>query len=662
MKRRIIAYLSLLFIFFTIGAVTSMVYIAFTTSQLKNIISLHNVEILRQDLVIKIQNVEQDLLTVRTELGKNLDAIVSNVTDLDKAVNKCAGCHHSNAITRKLHEVKDHVDFFKTTLSYYITASANEERIRTIKNEAYQAGTELLDLTTEMTLIANQKLQERTQKAVFDVETAQKILIITLFLALFIGLWIAFNLTRNITNPIKELIDVSRKIASGDLGYTTRYSDPTEFGELASSFNEMSLSLKQSNDRVVQSLNKLTGLYRVTLPLHTVSNVEEIAREISFGLADLLNAEQCGLMLLDEDTDFFVHKYPAFGLNEEQALQIRIPKKEIVKLFLESNRRPLIVQKTETTSVPPGLLGSGEQTANSLLIGWVRQKGELVGVIRAANKKDGDFMEEEARLTGIFSNNVSVAIENTRLYENLKAQMKELKDTQEQLVQAAKLAAIGELASNVAHEINNPLTSIMGYAELIKEEDSIENIMRDVEIIEKESLRARDIVQQLLEFARKRPLEVIQVNVNDIVKEVVSLIHVQLKDNRIKLKETYSELPPIPADPNQLKQVFLNLISNAVDAFSEKGGEINVHTGKNGNSVMIEIADNGKGIPEDVLPRIFEPFFTTKKDRGTGLGLSITYKIIQGHKGRIDVMSEEGKGSKFTVSLPLESPSLRSKQ
>ncbi len=662
MKRRIIAYLSLLFIFFTIGAVTSMVYITFTTSQLKNIISLHSVEILRQDLVIKIQNVEQDLLTVHTELGRHLDTIVLNVTDLDNAINRCAGCHHSTAITRKLDEVKDHVDKFKTTLSYYITASANEERIRAIKNEAYQAGTELLDLTTEMTLIANQKLQERTQKAVFDVETAQKILIITLFLAFLIGLWIAFNLTRNITNPIKELIDVSRKIASGDLGYTTRYSDPTEFGELASSFNEMSLSLKQSNDRVVQSLNKLTGLYRVTLPLHTVSNVEEIAREISYGLADLLNAEQCGLMLLDEDTGFFVHKYPAFGLNEEQALQISIPKQEIVKLFLESNRRPLIVQKAEITSVPPGLLGSDEQTANSLLIGWVRQKGELVGVIRAANKKDGDFMEEEARLTGIFSNNVSVAIENTRLYENLKAQMKELKDTQEQLVQAAKLAAIGELASNVAHEINNPLTSIMGYAELIKEEDSIENIMRDVEIIEKESLRARDIVQQLLEFARKRPLEVIQVNVNDIVKEVVSLIHVQLKDNRIKLKETYSELPPIPADPNQLKQVFLNLISNAVDAFSEKGGEINVHTGKNGNSVMIEIADNGKGIPEDVLPRIFEPFFTTKKDRGTGLGLSITHKIIQGHKGRIDVMSKEGKGSKFTVSLPLESPSLRSKQ
>lgn len=651
MKKRIIAYLSLLFIFFSIGAVTSMIYITITTSQLKNIISLHSVEILRQDLVIKIQLVEQDLLTVHTELGRQLDTIVSNVTDLDNAVKRCAGCHHSAEITRNLNEVKNHVDTFKTTLSYYITASANEERIRALKNDAYNAGTKLMKLTTEMTLIANKRLQERTQKAIFDVETAQKILVITLFLTFLVGLWIAFNLTQNVIRPVKELIDVSRKIASGNLGYTTKYSDPTEFGELAASFNEMSLSLKDSNEKILQSLNKLTGLYRVTLPLHTVSNVQEISREVSYGVTDIIEAEQCGMMLFNADSGMFEHKYPAVGLDEKQAESIKIPKEDIVRLYLSNNRRPLVLNTIDTEKLPISLMGNTD--VHNLLLGWVRQKGELIGVIRLANQKNGDFHEEAARLVGILSNNVSVAIENIKLYEDLKAQMSELRETQEQLVQAAKLAAIGELASNVAHEINNPLTSIMGYAELIKEEDSIENIMRDIDIIEKESMRARDIVQQLLEFAKKRQLEIIQVNVNDIVKDVVSLIRVQFKDNRIKLTENYAALPLIPGDPNQLKRVFLNIISNAVDSISEKGGEININTGRNESGVIVEVADNGKGIPEEVLPRIFEPFFTTKKDRGTGLGLSITYKIIQGHKGRIDVVSEKGKGAKFTVHLPL---------
>jgi len=231
-----------------------------------------------------------------------------------------------------------------------------------------------------------------------------------------------------------------------------------------------------------------------------------------------------------------------------------------------------------------------------------------------------------------------------------------LRETQEQLIQAAKLAAIGELASNVAHEINNPLTSIMGYAELIKEESNIEHIMRDIEIIEKESLRAREIVRQLLEFARRRPLEIREVDINTLLQEVVSLVSVQLKDGRVRISGSYSELSAIMGDPNQLKQVFLNLINNAAQAISEnrpgRPKEIAISTYRNAPCVCVEISDTGNGIPSDVLPKIFEPFFTTKREKGTGLGLSITYKIIQSHNGRIEVRSEPGTGTCITVSLP----------
>jgi signal transduction histidine kinase/HAMP domain-containing protein len=659
MKNRIIAFLSVLFAVFTVGAVISMLYIAFTTSQLQEIITLHNVEILRQDLIIKIQSVEQDLLTVHTELGSRLDEIVSNVTDLDKSINHCTQCHHSPLMTQKLHDVRGLIDRFETSLSYYITASADEERIRSLKMESYNVGTELLNMTSEMALIANQRLQERTQKAIDDVRRAQRILIVTLFIAFLIAFLIATRLTRNIISPVRELIGVSRKIAAGNLGCTTSYSDSTEFGELASSINDMSVSLKESNEKIVQHMKKLTGLYRVTLPFHSVSNVADIVREVSRGVAELIGVEQCGLLLLDGQGEYLEHAFPAHGLNEAQVGSIRVPTEAMRKLYDANNRRPFVINDPGAAGVPPGLIGEDVPEVRNMLLGWVSLKGDLAGVIRLANRTRGDFREESSRLLGIISNNVSVAIENIKLYEDLRAQMKELKETQEQLVQAAKLAAIGELASNVAHEINNPLTIILGYAELIKEEGNLENVMKDIEAIEKESVRARGIVQQLLEFARRRPLEIHAVNLNSLLREVVTLIGVQLKDARIKINEHYSDLPVIMGDPNQIKQVFLNVLNNSVHAMAESSQqqkEIDIRTSNTDTSVLVEIADTGHGIPADVLPKIFEPFFSTKREQGTGLGLSITYKIIQSHNGKIDVESEVGRGTKFTISLPIYMP------
>jgi len=160
-------------------------------------------------------------------------------------------------------------------------------------------------------------------------------------------------------------------------------------------------------------------------------------------------------------------------------------------------------------------------------------------------------------------------------------------------------------------------------------------------------------VQQLLEFSRKKPLKITEVDINSLLRETVSLANPRIRDAGIKVIEQYSGLPLIMGDPNQLKQVFLNIINNAVSSLSEGGGKVSITTGKNDDSVFVEIEDNGSGIPDDVLPRIFEPYFTTKRNKGTGLGLSISYKIIQSHKGRIDVRSREGEGTKFTVYLPV---------
>lgn len=486
MRRRIVAYLSILFAMFTAGAIISILYITFTTNQLKNIIMLHSVEILRQNLIIKIQNVEQDLLTVHTEIGKNLDMIVSNVTDLNNAINICAGCHHSQEITDKITNVRSLVAHFQETLSYYITASANEERIRALKMESYSIGTRLLEFTTEMATIANRKLQQRTQEVIRDIQRVQVILLITLVISFGCALWIAAALARRIIRPIRELTTFSRAIASTGPGHTTMFNDATEFGELARSMNDMSLSLRESNKRIVE-------------------------------------------------------------------------------------------------------------------------------------------------------------------------QMKIHQETQEQLIQAEKLAAIGELASNVAHEINNPLTSILGYAELIREENDIEQIRKDMRIIESESMRARDIVNQLLEYARKRPIKLEQLNLNTVLHDVVSLLRIKTRDRNIFIEEDYGELPAINADPNQIKQVFLNLLNNSLDAIADgNDGRILIRTLADNGAVTVEITDNGQGISQETAHRIFEPFFTTKREKGTGLGLPVSYRIIQSHGGRMELLSSSAEGTTFLVTLPIE--------
>lgn len=651
MKKKIILSLFFLFLLFTLGAVITMFYILRVTTRLDTLITLHQVEILRQDLVINVQTVQSHLYTLGTSFGKELDVIVENVATLDNAVQKCSGCHHSPEITSKIKTIQDLTGQYKEALSTFITTTAGRERVERLQIVAANIGNMILTKTQEMALIANQRLNDKTIAAIKDVSSSRIILIVTLLLCFFIALAIAASLTREITEPVSELLKATRKIKTGELGYTTSYAGKDEFKELLESFNDMSITLNENNKKIIQHLVRLSGLYRITLSFHAITNVEDIYKEVSYGIAELVEIEQCGVILLDKDKEFFIHRFPAFGLNQEQIANIRIPKENFIDIYRSSNRRPLTLNDN-ASALPFGEIDKNLNVKNLMLI-WIRQKGELLGAIRVANKKSGDFSEEDSRILGILANNVSVALENAKLYENLKKQMAELKETQEQLVQAAKLAAIGELASNIAHEINNPLTSILGYAELIKEEIDINNIMRDIEVIEKESLRARDIVHQLLEFSRKRPLEIKEIQINDIMSEVLALAAVPLKDSDIKLSKFYGDMPLIEGDANQLKQVFLNIINNAIFAM-QGGGSLGVTTAMTDNdSVYIEIHDTGKGIPKEILQRIFEPFFTTKQEKGTGLGLSVSYKIIQSHNGRIDVESEEGRGTKFTIVLPV---------
>jgi two-component system NtrC family sensor kinase len=279
-------------------------------------------------------------------------------------------------------------------------------------------------------------------------------------------------------------------------------------------------------------------------------------------------------------------------------------------------------------------------------------KDQVIGMITIDRSEVQPFTAEETALAQTFAGQAAIAIENARLYDDLQQQMKQLQTAQLQLVQSAKLAAVGELAAGVAHELNNPLTSILGFAELLAAKRGLSpEVRQDLDTITSEAYRARDIVRGLLDFARQTKPMRTRTDVNLLLRQTLAVMRRHLEDSGIAVVDEYApDLGFLFLDESKMKQVALNLITNAAHAMPN-GGTLRVSTFRTDDEVTIMIADTGEGISPENLERIFDPFFTTKPI-GTGLGLAVSLGIVQEHGGRIAVESVLGQGSTFTIKLP----------
>jgi len=298
----------------------------------------------------------------------------------------------------------------------------------------------------------------------------------------------------------------------------------------------------------------------------------------------------------------------------------------------------------------PGFITSHLSQRARLVIGGI-ERGFVEVIYREARPEldEGPFLTEERRLLD------SVAHEIALIIERRQAEIEQAA-LRAQLRHADRLATIGKLAAGIAHELNEPLTGVLGFAELLKESGGMPpQSVKDLGRIEAAALHAREVVRKLLLFARQISPRQSTVSVNKVILEVISLLEGRCRQQDIKAHTNlFDTLPDIWADESQIRQIIMNLMVNALQAM-DKGGLLTITTQTLDGDIVISIRDTGQGIADDIKDKIFLPFFTTKDvNMGTGLGLAVVHGIVKSHHGRINVLSQLGEGTEFRVYLPVK--------
>lgn len=463
------------------------------------------------------------------------------------------------------------------------------------------------------------------------------------------------NLKRHISIPLKTKEGV---IGVLNLGSKEERIFTTEEIQFLTSIANTTATAIENIDLYADLNDRYIDLARINeagLSLVGELDIGRLYKTLAGWAINMTDAETVAIPMVGPDNSIS-YAY-AYGRISEEIMNIKGPSGETIvgglcEWVIKNNQSALVedvIKDERVNSETAKRLG-----VTTAMVVPLCSEGRVIGGITAFNKTGGGvFNEHDMRILTIFSNQAAVAIENAKLYKELKEKMDELKNTQDQLIRSAKLAAIGELAANVAHEINNPLTGVLGYASLmLSSQDTAPSQRQMLEIIEKETIRARATVRNLLDFSKPKPLRKVKTNILDILEDTLILVKKLLELANISLIKDYTaDIPPVEVDNDQMKQVFLNLINNAQQAMPNSGVlTLKVYSGK--VDVIAEVIDTGKGISQENLEKVFDPFFTAGEGERSGLGLSISRRIIEGHGGRIQAESEMGKGSTFRVILP----------
>ena len=425
-------------------------------------------------------------------------------------------------------------------------------------------------------------------------------------------------------------------------------------------------SFSKSEEEMLTTVANQAAICIENSGLMETLDIDEILRLVLEGVTKNIGFDRARLYLVNEKRNVLECKM-AVGIDEERikGITLRLDPEESVVARSIFEKQPFVIpDASKDPRVNPVI--KEKFNLHSLVVIPLLVKEKALGAIAA------DFVEPNKNITKealesmmVFAQQAGLAIHNAFMYQELKTfsqQMEEkiqktssdLSKTEAQLIRSEKLAALGQLAAGIAHEIRNPLTSINilihSLTENLPTEDSR---WEDLKVIEEEILRINEIVDQFLRFAKPAPPLLVKAEVVSIVEETLQLLRPQIEKQRILVQKEFQSLPPILMDREQMKQVILNLLLNGVQAMP-KGGHLSLkgHIPEGDHWIKLSIQDSGIGIPPEDIGRLFDPFFSTKEG-GVGLGLSIAHRIIDQHRGKIEVESTLGKGTLFTVWLPV---------
>jgi two-component system NtrC family sensor kinase len=338
------------------------------------------------------------------------------------------------------------------------------------------------------------------------------------------------------------------------------------------------------------------------------------------------------------------------GLSLDELLQGVVDLLPMAWLHPETMSATLVVDGRSYRT--PGASETFQRQTAEVVVGGARRGTVEVGYTEARPEPDAVlFLREERHLLDTVAREVSLILERRRVEE-------ERTRLEEQLRHADRLATIGQLSAGLAHELNEPLGSILGFAQLAAKTEGLpDQVARDIEKIVRATLHARETIKSLLLFARQIPSQLTQVDLNRLVGEGLGLLEGRFSRQGIELvRDLAPGLPELRADPAQIRQVIVNLVVNALQAMPD-GGTLTLRTALGEDQVMLVVEDDGVGMSDEVARQILVPFFTTKEvGVGTGLGLSVVHGIVASHGGSIAVASRPGRGTRFEVALPAETP------
>jgi two-component system NtrC family sensor kinase len=422
----------------------------------------------------------------------------------------------------------------------------------------------------------------------------------------------------------------------------------------------MPFSTQSDLSHLNEAYGRLTLLYHLIRDLVTIVDFPEVLNRTLEKVMEIVKGDRALIILADDATGDLV---PYVSRKREGLVnpgEISLSK-SICRVVLESGQSILTsdaMQDNRFQSSESVMI----QGIRSAMSAPIRSKNRLLGVIHVDTVgRLTSFSRDDLELLTAIGYQAGIAIENAKLFAETRRAHLELQERQIQLLEAEKLTALGKIAGGVAHEIINPMTVILGFTGIMRrkldqgrtDDESIQEYVRRLNSVEEEANRVVQIVKSISRFYRRKKSDRVPTDVNEEIESALSIAEFRRRSTIEFIKDLSPELPKVLADRNQLQSVFLNLVSNAMDAIQGVGTITLTSSCESDGTVIVRVADTGCGIDPAIREKIFTPLFTTKEEgKGTGLGLSITQDIIENHGGTIEVQSAPGKGAVFTVMLP----------